>query len=80
MCVKNRCLENEDHNTWFIAPAPAIAEIPAAEELQRELEKSSANTHMGKVSEKRITESLQPLGKMFRMIECTHKPSTAKSS
>ncbi|NXF14614.1 HFM1 helicase, partial [Rhodinocichla rosea] len=48
LCVKNRCLENEDHNTWFIAPAPAIAEIPGAEELQRELEKSSAHTHMGK--------------------------------
>ncbi|NWT67951.1 HFM1 helicase, partial [Prunella himalayana] len=48
LCVKNRCLENEDHKSWFIAPAPAIAEIPTAEELQRELEKNSANTHMGK--------------------------------
>ncbi|NXL75450.1 HFM1 helicase, partial [Leptocoma aspasia] len=48
LCVKSRCLENEDRKTWFIAPAPAIAEIPAAEELQRELEKNSANTHMGK--------------------------------
>ncbi|NXH39315.1 HFM1 helicase, partial [Dicaeum eximium] len=48
LCVKNRCLENEERKTWFIAPAPAIAEIPAAEELQRELEKNSANTHMGK--------------------------------
>lgn len=48
--VKNRCLENEERKTWFIAPAPAIAEIPAAEELQRELEENSANTHMGKVS------------------------------
>ncbi|NXY53354.1 HFM1 helicase, partial [Callaeas wilsoni] len=45
---KKRCLENEERKTWFIAPAPAIAEIPAAEELQRELEKNSANTHMGK--------------------------------
>ncbi|NXY01581.1 HFM1 helicase, partial [Pteruthius melanotis] len=45
---KNRCLENEEHKTWFIAPAPAIAEIPAAEELQRELEENSASTHMGK--------------------------------
>ncbi|NXA70674.1 HFM1 helicase, partial [Mohoua ochrocephala] len=48
LCVKNRCLENEEHKTWFIAPAPAIAEIPAAEQLQRELEENSANTHMGK--------------------------------
>ncbi|NXQ01799.1 HFM1 helicase, partial [Vidua macroura] len=45
--MRQRCLENEDHKTWFIAPAPAITEIPAAEELQRELEKNSANTHMG---------------------------------
>ncbi|NXO34350.1 HFM1 helicase, partial [Locustella ochotensis] len=45
--VRQRCLENEERKTWFIAPAPAIAEIPAAEELQRELEKNSANTHMG---------------------------------
>ncbi|NXD89637.1 HFM1 helicase, partial [Chaetorhynchus papuensis] len=48
LCVKNRCLENEEHKTWFIAPAPAIAEIPAAEDLQRELEENSANAHMGK--------------------------------
>ncbi|NWZ77989.1 HFM1 helicase, partial [Poecile atricapillus] len=46
--VKNRCLENEEHKAWFIAPAPAIAEIPAVEELQKELEKNSASTHMGK--------------------------------
>ncbi|NWT60421.1 HFM1 helicase, partial [Erythrocercus mccallii] len=45
--MRQRCLENEEHKTWFIAPAPAIAEIPAAEELQRELEKNSANTLMG---------------------------------
>ncbi|NXC06315.1 HFM1 helicase, partial [Orthonyx spaldingii] len=45
--MRQRYLENEQHKTWFIAPAPAIAEIPAAEELQRELEKNSANTHMG---------------------------------
>ncbi|XP_027746491.1 probable ATP-dependent DNA helicase HFM1 isoform X3 [Empidonax traillii] len=45
--MRQRHLENEEPETWFIAPAPAIAEIPAAEELQRELEKDSANTHMG---------------------------------
>ncbi|NWH35633.1 HFM1 helicase, partial [Chloropsis hardwickii] len=56
LCVKNRHLENEDHKTWFIAPAPAIAEIPAAEELQRELEKNSANAHMGGKHEKFIQQ------------------------
>ncbi|NXM61102.1 HFM1 helicase, partial [Illadopsis cleaveri] len=45
--MRQRCLENEERRSWFIAPAPTIAEIPAAEELQRELEKNSANTHMG---------------------------------
>ncbi|XP_017585422.1 PREDICTED: probable ATP-dependent DNA helicase HFM1 isoform X8 [Corvus brachyrhynchos] len=43
--MRQRCLENEERKTWFIAPAPAIAEIPAAEELQRELEEKSASTH-----------------------------------
>ncbi|NXS33131.1 HFM1 helicase, partial [Pomatostomus ruficeps] len=45
--MRQRCPENEESKTWFIAPAPAVAEIPAAEELQKELEKNSANTHMG---------------------------------
>ncbi|KAF1461892.1 putative ATP-dependent DNA helicase HFM1, partial [Spheniscus demersus] len=48
LCVKNRNLENEERKIWCIAPAPAIAEIPAAEELQRELEKNTANAHMGR--------------------------------
>jgi len=50
LCVKNRYLENEEPKFWCIAPAPAIADIPAAEELQRELEKNTANTHLGKIS------------------------------
>lgn len=79
LCDKNRCLENEERKGWFIAPAPAIAEIPAAEELQSELEKSSANTHMGKVSQNRITESLEWLEKTFKMFKSTHKLYTAKS-
>ncbi|NWV65591.1 HFM1 helicase, partial [Malurus elegans] len=54
LCVKNRYVENEEQKTWFIAPAPAIAEIPAAEDLQRELEKNSANTHMGRKHQKFI--------------------------
>ncbi|NWI22765.1 HFM1 helicase, partial [Sula dactylatra] len=45
--TRQRCLENEEPKRWCIAPAPAIAEIPAAEELQRELEENTANTHMG---------------------------------
>ncbi|KAM8805354.1 LOW QUALITY PROTEIN: putative ATP-dependent DNA helicase HFM1 [Eudromia elegans] len=34
-------LESGEPKTWFIAPAPAIAEIPSAEELQKELEKNT---------------------------------------
>ncbi|NXJ37860.1 HFM1 helicase, partial [Ciconia maguari] len=45
--TRQRYLENEEPKIWCIAPAPAIAEIPAAEELQRELEKNTDNTHMG---------------------------------
>ncbi|XP_075013158.1 putative ATP-dependent DNA helicase HFM1 [Calonectris borealis] len=45
--TRQRYLENEEPKIWCIAPAPAIAEIPAAEELQRELEKNTANAHMG---------------------------------
>ncbi|NXP36843.1 HFM1 helicase, partial [Leiothrix lutea] len=45
--MRQRCLENEERKSWFIAPAPAIAEIPAAEELQSELEENSDDTHMG---------------------------------
>ncbi|XP_030349466.1 probable ATP-dependent DNA helicase HFM1 [Strigops habroptila] len=45
--TKQRYLENEEPKVWCIAPAPSISEIPAAEELQRELEKTTANAHMG---------------------------------
>ncbi|KAM9280685.1 LOW QUALITY PROTEIN: putative ATP-dependent DNA helicase HFM1 [Cariama cristata] len=45
--TRQRYLENEEPKIWCIAPAPAIAEIPAAEELQRELEKNTASAHMG---------------------------------
>ncbi|XP_009638929.1 probable ATP-dependent DNA helicase HFM1, partial [Egretta garzetta] len=45
--TRQRYLENEEPKIWCIAPAPAIDEIPAAEELQRELEKNTDNTHMG---------------------------------
>nr|XP_009939491.1 PREDICTED: probable ATP-dependent DNA helicase HFM1 [Opisthocomus hoazin] len=45
--TRQRNLENEEPKFWCIAPAPAIADIPAAEELQRELEKNTANTHLG---------------------------------
>ncbi|NXA34020.1 HFM1 helicase, partial [Eudromia elegans] len=39
-------LESGEPKTWFIAPAPAIAEIPSAEELQKELEKNTVYSHM----------------------------------
>ncbi|XP_056212401.1 probable ATP-dependent DNA helicase HFM1 [Falco biarmicus] len=45
--TRQRYLENEEPKIWSIAPAPAIAEIPAAEDLQRELERNTANTHTG---------------------------------
>ncbi|NWS40382.1 HFM1 helicase, partial [Probosciger aterrimus] len=54
---KQRYLENEETKLWCIAPAPSISEIPAAEELQRELEKTTANTHLGKISYDKIIES-----------------------
>ncbi|NXS85636.1 HFM1 helicase, partial [Erpornis zantholeuca] len=54
--MRQRCLESEEHNTWFIAPAPAIAKIPAAEELQRELEENSANIHMGGRKHEKFTQ------------------------
>ncbi|NXW55725.1 HFM1 helicase, partial [Eurystomus gularis] len=45
--TRQRYLENEKPKIWCIGPPPAIAEIPAAEELQKELEENTANTHMG---------------------------------
>lgn len=45
----DRDLENNKSNIWWIAPAPAIDEIPPAEELQRELEKNTASSCMGKI-------------------------------
>ncbi|NXE75064.1 HFM1 helicase, partial [Cochlearius cochlearius] len=63
-----RYLENEEPKIWCIAPAPSIDEIPAAEELQRELEEKTAHTHMGKISQNRIIESLR-LEKTFNIIE-----------
>ncbi|NXI49512.1 HFM1 helicase, partial [Chloroceryle aenea] len=44
--AEQRYLEKEKPQIWCIAPPPAIAEIPAAEELQKELEECKANTHM----------------------------------
>ncbi|KAM9379135.1 putative ATP-dependent DNA helicase HFM1 [Phaethornis superciliosus] len=45
--TNQRYLENEEPKICCFAPAPAIAAIPTAEELQRELEKTTVNTHMG---------------------------------
>ncbi|NXN97022.1 HFM1 helicase, partial [Rhinopomastus cyanomelas] len=58
--TRRRYPENEKTKRWCLAPAPAIAEIPAAEELHRELEKNTANTCMGKTEWNRIIE-------LFRM-------------
>ncbi|NWI11207.1 HFM1 helicase, partial [Crypturellus soui] len=49
LSVKHSYLENEEPKMWYIAPAPAIAEIPSAEELQKELEKNTVYNHMGKI-------------------------------
>ncbi|XP_061321515.1 probable ATP-dependent DNA helicase HFM1 isoform X6 [Pezoporus flaviventris] len=51
-----RYLENEEPKVWCIAPAPSISEIPAAEELQRELEKTTANTHNGERKHKKFIQ------------------------
>ncbi|KAI6064282.1 putative ATP-dependent DNA helicase HFM1 isoform X1 [Aix galericulata] len=60
---RERDLEKEESNIWYIAPAPVIGKIPAAEELQRELkknelqrklEKNTASNHM--VSEKEMLQ------------------------
>ncbi|XP_010005050.1 PREDICTED: probable ATP-dependent DNA helicase HFM1 [Chaetura pelagica] len=45
--TSRRYLKNEEPKICCIAPAPAIAEVPSAEELQRELEKDTACTNMG---------------------------------
>ncbi|NXI37329.1 HFM1 helicase, partial [Galbula dea] len=45
--TRQRYLEDEKPKIWSIVPAPTIAEIPAAEELQRELEENTANSHLG---------------------------------
>nr|XP_013816665.1 PREDICTED: probable ATP-dependent DNA helicase HFM1 [Apteryx mantelli mantelli] len=45
--TKQGYLENEEPKMWYIAPAPAITEIPSAEELQKELEKNTVYSHMG---------------------------------
>ncbi|NXU72267.1 HFM1 helicase, partial [Oreotrochilus melanogaster] len=55
--TNQRYLENEEPKICCFAPAPAIAAIPAAEELQRELEKNTVNNLMGKIPWNRVTES-----------------------
>ncbi|NXL86071.1 HFM1 helicase, partial [Alectura lathami] len=54
--TKKRDLENEESNIWCIAPAPAIAEIPPAEELQRELEKNTASSCMGGIRHQKLIQ------------------------
>ncbi|XP_071606784.1 probable ATP-dependent DNA helicase HFM1 isoform X2 [Heliangelus exortis] len=45
--TNQRYLENEEPKICCFAPAPAIAAIPTAEELQRELEKNTVSNLMG---------------------------------
>ncbi|XP_035188667.1 probable ATP-dependent DNA helicase HFM1 [Oxyura jamaicensis] len=53
---RERDLEKEESSIWYIAPAPVIAEIPAAEELQRELEKNTASNHMGGIKHQKFVQ------------------------
>ncbi|XP_071897641.1 probable ATP-dependent DNA helicase HFM1 isoform X8 [Anas platyrhynchos] len=62
---RERDLEKEESNLWYIAPAPVIGEIPAAEELQRELkknelqrklEKNTASNHMGGIKHQKFIQ------------------------
>ncbi|KAM6262634.1 putative ATP-dependent DNA helicase HFM1 [Porphyrio hochstetteri] len=54
--TRQRFPENEEPKIWCIAPAPAIAEIPAAEDLQRELEKNTAINHMGERKHQKLIQ------------------------
>ncbi|XP_009870563.1 PREDICTED: probable ATP-dependent DNA helicase HFM1 [Apaloderma vittatum] len=57
--TRQRYPENEEPKVCCIAPAPAVAEIPAAEELQRELEKKTSNTHMGGRKHQKFIQELK---------------------
>ncbi|NWR63273.1 HFM1 helicase, partial [Bucorvus abyssinicus] len=65
LCVKIRYLENEKPKIWCIAPAPDIGEIPAAEELQRQLEENTANTHMGRKHQTFIQQCKSNTGEVY---------------
>ncbi|XP_040533772.1 probable ATP-dependent DNA helicase HFM1 isoform X4 [Gallus gallus] len=56
-----RDLENNKSNIWWIAPAPAIDEIPPAEELQRELEKNTASSCMGGIKHQKFIQQCKSI-------------------
>eukprot|EP00076_Gallus_gallus_P043399 XP_025008937.1 probable ATP-dependent DNA helicase HFM1 [Gallus gallus] len=57
----DRDLENNKSNIWWIAPAPAIDEIPPAEELQRELEKNTASSSMGGIKHQKFIQQCKSI-------------------
>ncbi|XP_031410613.1 probable ATP-dependent DNA helicase HFM1 isoform X3 [Meleagris gallopavo] len=57
----DRDLENNKSNIWWIAPAPAIDEIPPAEELQRELEKNAASSCMGGIKHQKFIQQCKSI-------------------
>ncbi|XP_031470619.1 probable ATP-dependent DNA helicase HFM1 isoform X2 [Phasianus colchicus] len=59
--TKKRDLENNKSNIWWIAPAPAIDEIPSAEELQRELEKNTASSCMGGIKHQKFIQQCKSI-------------------
>ncbi|XP_040533766.1 probable ATP-dependent DNA helicase HFM1 isoform X1 [Gallus gallus] len=59
--TKKRDLENNKSNIWWIAPAPAIDEIPPAEELQRELEKNTASSCMGGIKHQKFIQQCKSI-------------------
>ncbi|NXP47631.1 HFM1 helicase, partial [Heliornis fulica] len=54
--TRQRFLENKEPKIWCIAPAPAIAEVPSSEDLQRDLEKTTALTHMGERKHQKLIQ------------------------
>ncbi|XP_021260589.1 probable ATP-dependent DNA helicase HFM1 isoform X2 [Numida meleagris] len=56
-----RDLENSKSNIWWIAPAPAIDEIPPVEELQRELEKSTASSGTGGIKHQKFIQQCKSI-------------------
>ncbi|XP_040561021.1 probable ATP-dependent DNA helicase HFM1 isoform X8 [Gallus gallus] len=76
--TKKRDLENNKSNIWWIAPAPAIDEIPPAEELQRELEKNTASSCMENGDDESVHSPFRK--SLFKMPGCMYKNTEFKDS